>query len=63
VIDSYDLAMLPRDKPLTIHASASGFTCVIRGCKQEAHAWRVTLPRGKGKACPGCAGDHGFQVE
>lgn len=62
MIGAYVLALLPRDKPLAIHEGAAGFTCVICGCTQEAYAWRVTLPQHKGKACPGCAGDKGFEV-
>jgi hypothetical protein len=62
MIDAYELAMLSRDKPLTIHENASGFTCVICGCEQPAWCYRVTLPQGKGKACVGCAADHRWKV-
>lgn len=62
MIDALTLAMLPRDKPLTIHDTASTFTCVICGAEQEPYAYRVTLPGRAGKACPGCAADHRWEV-
>lgn len=62
MIDQFQLAMLPRDKVLTIRSSASAFTCVICGAEREAHAWRVSLPQRVGAACPNCAADHGWTV-
>ncbi len=62
MIDALKLAMLPRDKPLTIFENASGFTCVICGVGAYAWSYRVKLPHGAGTACAGCAGDHGWTV-
>lgn len=62
MIDPMKLAMLPRDTPLKIYSSPSGFKCVICGVEAYAHAWRVKLPQRAGVACSTCAGDHGFDV-
>lgn len=62
MIDPFELALLPRDKPLKIYENASGFTCAICGVEAVAWAYRVTLPQHKGKACSNCAGDHGWEV-
>lgn len=62
MIDPFKLATLPRDKPLRIFERASGFICVIRGCPQDAFAYRVKLPDGAGTACPNCAADSGWTV-
>lgn len=62
MIDAFVLAMLSREKPLRIYESASGFTCVICGATQEPWAYRVSLPERKGRACPGCASDHDWEV-
>jgi hypothetical protein len=61
VIDYVKLAAIDKSKPLTIKDGPSGFTCKLCGAQQEAWAWRVTVPT-IGTACPGCAGDHGFEV-
>lgn len=61
MIDPIRLAGLSRDKPLQI-TDGNGYTCVICGAEQEQYAWRVRLPSGAGQACPGCAGDHGWET-
>lgn len=52
MIDVYKLALLSRDKPLRVRASASGFTCGICGVVQEPHAWRVSSSGGQGSGVP-----------
>lgn len=61
MLDPTVLALLPRGF-LTITSPATPFECAICGCPHEPYAYRVTLPRRAGKACPGCADDHGFTV-
>jgi hypothetical protein len=65
MLDAMKLALLPRDKPLTIFETAGGFTCTICGAEQEPWAYRVRLPTltgYKGLADPRCAADHGWEV-
>lgn len=62
VIDPFKLATADKSHALTIRSTASGFTCAICGAEQEAHAWRVSLPDRLGTACPGCAGDAGWET-
>lgn len=62
MLDALTLATLPKQSPLTIRESNRPWTCAICGCDQESYTWVVNLPNRSGKACPGCATDHGFSV-
>lgn len=61
MIDAYVLAELDKSEPLVADGGPP-FTCVICGAKQPNDAWRVKLPRGRGKACTWCAGDAGWEI-
>lgn len=63
MIDAIDLAQIPRNRPLRVkQGPAREASCVIRGCPIDEHGFVVKLP-GAGLACPGCAEEHGFEID
>jgi hypothetical protein len=65
MIDRQKLADLPRTKPLRVTTATESTegTCVINGCPIQSGTYKVNLPQRSGKACAGCAFDHGFTLD